>query len=576
MISKAHIRFVLFMATAHFAASISAAQEVVLQDVIIENAPDETRIIFQCSGEVNHSAILTEGPYQILLYLRDTVLGEKVQQKLVRELKGKLQIEKWMDNPAVLQVLVPLAKKRSFDIENSDGTVVLHIAENGKLLNGSTTENAAPLPKRKANVRVSQPNLLYAKLSAGTPISVDFREAEIADVLRMLGRQNSLNIVTSDSVKGTITVTLHDVTVEQALESILLANGYKFVIQNGIILVKPGTGMAAQEVETRIYRLRYMDAHNVKEAITDLISTEGKIKVLTTSFHNREDIYDINKNQQPVRERRYWLRSSVLLVTDYPSVLKAIDALIEEIDVPVPQIMIEAKLIEAAPQHNSQIGIDWSKSIAAELFNEIVLDGGGVYRYSTQSPLPNKNDEITVGTLNTTQFNAVLNYLKSKTNTRLLSNPRILAMDNEPSDIAVGTNFPIPQINRGVGGQGDIVTFSYKDVNITLRVIPHVTEDNFITMYVNPIIEEVTGQVTVDKNFAPITSKREVDTVVKVRNGDTIVIGGMIKEKELVTIDKVWLLGDIPLLGYFFRNKNVQKQQTDLLIFITPRIVSAE
>ena len=92
-------------------------------------------------------------------------------------------------------------------------------------------------------------------------------------------------------------------------------------------------------------------------------------------------------------------------------------------------------------------------------------------------------------------------------------------------------------------------------------------------MYVNPIIEEVTGQVAVDKNSAPITSKREVDTVVKVRNGDTIVIGGMIKERELVTVSKVWLLGSVPLLGHFFRNTEVSKQETDLLIFITPKIV---
>ena len=84
----------------------------------------------------------------------------------------------------------------------------------------------------------------------------------------------------------------------------------------------------------------------------------------------------------------------------------------------------------------------------------------------------------------------------------------------------------------------------------------------------------MTGQVTVAENTAPITSRREVDTVIKVKNGDTIVIGGMIKEREVVTVNKVWLLGDIPLLGHLFRNKSTEKQQTDLLIFITTRIVN--
>ena len=178
-----------------------------------------------------------------------------------------------------------------------------------------------------------------------------------------------------------------------------------------------------------------------------------------------------------------------------------------------------------------------------------------------------------MGTLTTSEFSAVLNFLNSNTSTKLISNPRILAMDNEPSDISVGTNFPIPQINRGVGGQGDVVTFTFRDVTIMLRVTPHVTAGEAITMYVNPIIEEVTGQITVSGNTAPITTRREVDTVVKVKNGETIVIGGMIKEREVLTVDKVWLLGDIPLLGHFFQNKSSDKQQTDLVIFITPKIM---
>ncbi|MFQ5629801.1 MAG: hypothetical protein ACE5I1_13635, partial [bacterium] len=365
-----------------------------------------------------------------------------------------------------------------------------------------------------------------------------------------------------------------NVTIEQALESILRANGYKYIIDNDVIVVKPVGGFDIYEMETRVFRLRYIDAHNVFEATKELKSAEGKAKVLTTSFHNRKDVYDVNEKEVGGREGQYWLRSSVFLVTDFPANIEAIAELVAELDQPVPQLMIEAKLIETAPLYTSTLGIDWSKSIAVELFNEVVLPGGEPYRYSTQSPLPNKNRSITFGTLNTSEFSAVLNYLQKNMNTRLVSNPRILAMDNEPSDISVGTKFPIPQITRGIGGQGDIVTFDYRDIDIKLRVIPHVIDSVSITMYVNPIIEEITGQVTVADNTAPITSKREVDTVIKVKDGETIVIGGMIKEREIITVNKVWLLGDIPLLGNLFRNKSTERQQTDLLIFITTKIVN--
>ncbi len=147
-------------------------------------------------------------------------------------------------------------------------------------------------------------------------------------------------------------------------------------------------------------------------------------------------------------------------------------------------------------------------------------------------------------------------------------------MDNQEAFISVGTTFPIPQITRGVGGQGDVVTFQYRDVSIALRVTPHVSDDETITLFVNPEIEEVIGQVTAGGNSAPITSRRTVKTVVNLKNNETMVIGGLIRESTIETISKVWLLGDIPLIGNLFRHKNKTKTQTDLLIFITPRLVT--
>ncbi len=547
-------------------ASLQAQENARVLEIRYADLGTQERIEILCSRPVRYTSISAQDPAAILVYLRDVVLEQDPAQLVPPALLSRLELKQWMERPAVV--------KLSFQ-HRGDGRYSIFSIDDSNMLVLEVSKGQAPAAQEPAVEKEEKPSAreFFRKLSEGARITADFRDADIANVLRLFARQNGLNIVASDSVRGRVTVTLHDVTLEQALESILRANGYKYILENGILLVKPANTFNLDEMETRVYRLKYMDAHNLKQAVEELISSSGKIKVLATGFHNRKDVYDINDKAPPEREKRYWQRSSVLIVTDFTSNLKAIDKLIAELDVPVPQIMIEAKLIEVAPLDNSNIGIDWSKALRVELYDAKLLESGGLLEYSSRTTLPNKNSTIQLGTLNTSQFGAVINYLKENTRTRLVSNPRIVAMDNEPSDISVGTTFPIPQINRGVGGQGDVVTFTYRDVNITLRVIPHVINSNTISMYVNPIIEEVTGEVTVEGNTAPITSKREVDTVVKVRDGDTIVIGGMIKEKEVVSVRKVWLLGSIPLLGHLFRNKSVTRQQTDLLIFITPKIV---
>ena len=139
------------------------------------------------------------------------------------------------------------------------------------------------------------------------------------------------------------------------------------------------------------------------------------------------------------------------------------------------------------------------------------------------------------------------------------SNPRILAMNNEESSISVGTTVPIPRIQRGSGGQGDMVTFEYKEINIQLNVTPHLGVDNEIIMYIAPIIKEITGWVEIGVQRAPITDKRSVNSIITVKNEETVVIGGLIKNHTKKVMKKVWLLGDIPLIGKLFQHEQYEK-----------------
>jgi len=339
-----------------------------------------------------------------------------------------------------------------------------------------------------------------------------------------------------------------------------------YIVKNEVILVKPRDKFEGPELETVVYRLKYVDANNLKSTVTQVLSPLAKIHVYYNSYQP-EQTADEGGIGGKIKNR-----SSTLIVTDAPENIRQLNAMIAALDVPTPQIMIEAKLIEISPQSEQKLGIDWSKTINARIFREVILPSGTPERQLAEVPLT--GGSISYGTLRFEEYTAVIDFLNTNTNSKLISNPRILAMDNQEASISVGTRFPIPQINRGVGGQGDVVTFQYRDVNIALRVTPHVSDDDTITLFVNPEVEEVIGQVSAGGNSAPITSKRTVETVVILKNNETMVIGGLIRENTIETISKIWVLGDIPLIGNLFRHKSKTKRQTDLLIFITPRLVT--
>ncbi|MFQ5675154.1 MAG: secretin N-terminal domain-containing protein [bacterium] len=405
---------------------------------------------------------------------------------------------------------------------------------------------------------------LPSPLTSPEKITLDVNSATLSNVLRLIAKQSGVNIIAGPDT-AFVTVSLKDVTVKEALDLVVKANGFEYIVENGIVLVKPRDKFQAPELVTKVYRLKYVDANNLKNSVSQFLSSQAKVEVY---YHG----YQREQSEEERRANPRNDRSSTLIVTDSKANIEQLNAMVEALDVPTPQIMIEAKLLEISPQHEQKLGINWSKTINAQVFREVLLPSGTPQRQTAEIPLT--GGSISYGTLTIDEYSAVIDFLNQNTNSKLVSNPRILAMDNQEARISVGTTFPIPQINRGVGGQGDVVTFQYRDINIALNVTPHVSDDDMITLFVNPEVEEVIGEVSAGGNTAPITSKRTVETVVNLRNNETMVIGGLIRENTIDTISKVWFLGDIPLIGNFFRHKTKMKKQTDLLIFITPRLVS--
>jgi len=403
-----------------------------------------------------------------------------------------------------------------------------------------------------------------SSLDTGIAVSLNFEETPISSVLRMLAAQNNFNLVVSANVEGEITITLDKVTLAAALNAILIPNGYNYHIVNDIVIVKDADRLMAGEIPARPYRLKYIDAATALAAIQPLLSDKGQAVIVAPKEASAK-----------IGDARH---SSQIMVSDYPAVHQAVNNLLPEIDSPRRQVSVEVKIIETNLARDEKLGINWPKSVAASI-NGVSKPGssleGETEDGSEAAVMPLEDGNWQLGYLSVHQMDMVLDFLQSRNNSKLLSNPRLTAMEGETATIQIQTVIPIQTINRFSEGAiiQDIVTFQDEEVGISLKVTPYINDDSTITMQVNPIVEEIVGYTGTTENQKPITSQRAVSTKVTMGNNQTIALGGLLKETKIEKEDKVLFLGSIPLLGKLFTNKSTENKTTDLLILITPRIM---
>ena len=394
-------------------------------------------------------------------------------------------------------------------------------------------------------------------------VSPKFVGASIQEVLRVLSRQYSLNMVVGDEVKGNVTVQLDDVTLSDALNAVLKTHGYHYIVDNNVIYVKPFSQDINGELTTKVFQLKYLDGFNLKATLEPLLSSKGKIEALI-SENVKEEV-----NQ----------RSDIMVVTDLWENVKTLSDVIQTIDVPIQQLNIEVRLVEVLMSDEKQVGINLPKKVEVSMTGGETTapitqaqQAGGQQRFlSAWYELPQIDNNLNWGVLTVDELKASLDYLARDNNSRIVSNPKVTTLNNKKASIKIGTEIPIQEISRGISG--DLISFRYKEINLNLDVIPRINENEMITLDVHPMLEEIIGFTGPTDYQQPITSKREVQTTVTVKDGETLVLGGLIKETNNKVVEKVWLLGDIPLLKYLFSASTTKKEKTDLLIFITPKIM---
>lgn len=453
--------------------------------------------------------------------------------------------------------------------------------------------------------------------SVPTSISVDFKDADIHNVLRAIALKGNVNIVAANDVMGNITVKLTDVSWEKALDVILKTYDYGYEKEGNVISITTMERLTAQKeaqkklseiqpVVTDVFMLKYVDAEDVKETLKPQLSSRGTITVLKMTSEagwkfatssKGESLQKLERTEKPKTAR-----SKVLIISDIPQYLEKIRGVIEKLDVQPQQILIEARIMEVNEDVLRDLGFDWGTgSSGAEsstitsmpadksLTGETVAAVGGHSLGGQVTPAIFEPKATSITAANTglkflyqrlkgNQFEVVMHALQEDVNANTLSAPRILTLNNQEATILVGTKYPIltSQISTQAGTTVTSTLDYYQDIGIQLNVIPQISGDKYINMIVHPAVTSYDSTNTVGTNKYPVISTREAETRVLIENEQTIVIGGLLKDVKKKASTGIPFLKDVPILGGLFSRDTKDVEKIDLLIFITASIVKPE
>lgn len=411
--------------------------------------------------------------------------------------------------------------------------------------------------------------LSYADiLSKNGKISMELENVELSMVLNMIAQQNNLNMVLSSDVSGNISIRLIDVEIKTALDAILIPNGFTYYIKEDIISIKSLQSKSTAEFVSEVVTLNYASPNSVKAAIETLKSEKGKVVILdndiTTEGAATKDVYSPNK----------------IFITDFPLIIVNMKKIIAQIDIPERLISITVKIIETKVDSLSKLGLSWPVAVTTTLGNistttdNITDASNGISSAALSKNLNYGN--WSWGTLSVNQLAAVLDILEQDGKSKLLSYPNITTLENHQAEIKSETVIPIPTINRFTEGAAtqDILTFQDEEVGISLKVTPRINNDGYITLNVEAKIEDIIGFTGSADSQKPITASRSIKTYTTVKDGETAALGGLLKEDVIKTKKRIPLLGSIPFFGkLLFTSTSEDKQTTDLIILITPKIV---
>ena len=380
-------------------------------------------------------------------------------------------------------------------------------------------------------------------------ISLEYKDADLASVLRSLAWTYKINIVTGPDIKGKVSINLQDITVEKALQAILTINGLVYSKRGDVIYISSGDTEIV-EIKTEVIQLKYLTATQAQNLSRKLLSSKGDMKV-----------NEVSNN---------------IILTDYQSNIDKIRELLQQVDIAPKQVLIEAKIVDITSNDLRAMGVTWNfdykpvgsrpslftrkTNASEELKSTVTLN-------EESSSLSGGQIVLNTLALKGITIGATIDALVRDGRANLLASPSIAVINGQEARIVIGERYPYKERTQTTSGTTE--TTKFLDIGTTLKVNPQINDDGYITMNIHPEVSAFSASL----DAGPRITTREADTTVRIKEGETLVIGGLIKQTNEGSKDKVPILGDIPLLGILFSRSEGKKEQTELAVFITPRVL---
>jgi type IV pilus assembly protein PilQ len=404
----------------------------------------------------------------------------------------------------------------------------------------------------------------------GRPISLEIKDWDIRDVFRFISEEVGLNIVVGEDVTGKVSLKLRKIPWDQALTVILQSKQLGYVKQGNILRIAKLQTLQAesdsartvmesqrllQPLRVQLFPVSYAKVEEIELQAKDFLSTRGKAKG--------------DK------------RTNTLVVTDIEENLARIKALVQRLDTQTPQVLIEAKVVEARESFSRLVGVNWGFTGNPSVIGQNAT-GGDV----NLTPKLNSNPStatsaldlgLTVGTLDVFgDLNASLKLLEIERLVKVISSPRIVTLDRVDAQIEQTTQFPIFSSSTSTTTGTSTSSVSFQDVRLQLSVKPQITIEGGIIMDVNILREFPEPATRIGGSEARAVNKRQAKTQVLVENGDTVVIGGIYQSDVSESETGVPWLRKIPILGALFKQRGIERDKNELVIFLTPRVLNRE
>lgn len=448
-------------------------------------------------------------------------------------------------------------------------------------------------------------------------VSIHVDNGNMRQVLNTFAMQANRNIVLSPEVtNSTVTIHLNNVQWKNALDVILKPYGYGYREVGDTIVVgelsKLQTLETVEPLQSRIFELRYLDANDVNGIVEGMLSPRGSFNIITIEGQKgwKDLAGKVNRYGNPgsssleMRSRQdAQFRSKTIVVTDVPSILDSVGATLDRIDKMPRQVLVEARFMEVNEDVLTDIGAQFGiggegVGINQRMFNiepstfnpqseslsgsggaeTPLLDGGPTALGTAQASaiLDTGGQLFGVGRIGDIDMELYINLLEEDVDTKTLSAPKVVTLDNQEAAIVVGTRYPIIRSQYNTYSSNSSVEDSnnvksetleyYESIGIQLNVVPQICADGYIKMVVRPSVTEIIGERGI--NNYPIIKTRDTETQVLAYDGETIVIGGLLEERETTGQIKIPFLGDLPYIGRLFRRDTTDTRTIDLLIFL--------